>query len=274
MRRLCDRIPSAGLLLLALLVTAPRPGSAQGQNAKQVVQTAVNAELAADTNDHSNWVYRDHDVQPGKDDVSLAVETPKGTLKRTLMVNGQALTGERRDAESERMAKFVNDTSAQAKRQKASQHDDEQAAELLRMLPTAFLWTIRSETPDLITLDYKPNPDFDPPDMQARVMSSMAGEMVIARSGDRIRTLRGKLTNDVKIGFGILGKLNQGGTFQIERREVAPGSWQITETHVHIGGHALLFKTIGQHEDEVKTEWKPSPAKTLQEAEEYLRTAK
>ena len=32
--------------------------------------------------------------------------------------------------------------------------------------------------------------------------------------------------------------------------------WQITETHVHIGGHALLFKTIGEQEDEVKTEFR------------------
>jgi hypothetical protein len=102
--------------------------------------------------------------------------------------------------------------------------------------------------------------------MQSRVMGTMAGELVVAHDGNRIQTLRGKLTEDVRIGFGILGKLEQGGTFDIERRQLAPGRWQITETHVHIGGHALLFKTIGQQQDEVKTEWKPSTASNLQAA--------
>ena len=106
--------------------------------------------------------------------------------------------------------------------------------------------------------------------MQFRVLSTMAGDLVIARDGDRIQTLRGTLTSDVKFGFGLFGKLDQGGTFDVERREISPGHWQITETHVHIGGKAMLFKTIGQQEDEVKTDWKPSTAPNLQGAEAQI----
>jgi predicted metalloprotease with PDZ domain len=62
----------------------------------------------------------------------------------------------------------------------------------------------------------------------------------------------------------------KGGTFDIERRQVGSGHWQITETHVHIGGHALFFKSIGTQEDEVKTDWKPSPDETLIEAARTL----
>ena len=246
----------------------------QAQTAQGIVQAAVNAELAADTNDHSNWVYRDHDVQPEKDELTLTVETPEGSLKRVLLRRGKPLTADERKEENDRIANYVRDTSARAKRQKANQHDDDQAAELLRMLPSAFVWTVRNETSEFITLGYAPNPAFAPPDMQSRVMSAMAGEMVIARNGNRIRTLRGTLSHDVKFGFGILGKMFEGGTFDVERREIVPDNWQITETHVHMGGHALIFKTIGEQEDEVKTEWKPSPAKTLREAEEYLRGVK
>ena len=36
------------------------------------------------------------------------------------------------------------------------------------------------------------------------------------------------------IGFGLLARIKAGSTFDIERRQVAPGVWQITETHVHI----------------------------------------
>lgn len=244
---------------------------AQGPPAREIVQSAVRAELAANNTDKSVWVYRDHDTVPGKNALYDTVETPQGSVRRLLELNGQPLSADARSRESSRISDYVNDDAAQAKARKAGEHDDAQATELLKMLPDAFVWTVRTDTAEAVTLDFKPNPDFQPPNMQSRVLSAMAGEMTVVHNGNRIRTLLGKLARDVKIGLGLLGKLNEGGTFQIERREVAPGRWQITETHVHIGGHALLFKTIGQQEDDVKTEWKPSPARTLQEAEEYLR---
>lgn len=100
-------------------------------------------------------------------------------------------------------------------------------------------------------------------------MGMMAGQMIIAHNGNRIQTLKGKLTQNVSIGFGLV-RMYKGGTFDIERRRVGEDHWQITETHVHIGGHALLFKNIGQHEDELKTNWKPSPDNTLEEAARTL----
>jgi len=145
---------------------------------------------------------------------------------------------------------------------------------MTKMLENAFIWTRGGENEDLLTLNYRPNPDFDPPDMQSRVMGIMAGQMIISKDSHRIRTLRGKLSDDVRIGWGLLGKLDRGGTFDVERRMVGDGRWQITETHVHIGGHALIFHTIGQQEDDVKTDWKPSTAHTLQEAEQQLSAGK
>ena len=47
---------------------------------------------------------------------------------------------------------------------------------------------------------------------------------------------------DVTIGWGLLGRLREGGTFRVERSAGAPGLWQITETHVHIEGKVLFFK--------------------------------
>jgi len=76
----------------------------------------------------------------------------------------------------------------------------------------------------------------------------------------------------VTIGWGLLGRLHEGGTFRVERREVKPGLWQITETHVHIVGRALFFKNIGQQQDEVQTEFTQAPdATTLEQAVELSR---
>ncbi len=74
-----------------------------------------------------------------------------------------------------------------------------------------------------------------------------------------------------KSGGGLFGDLKTGGSFDVERREIGKGKWQITETHVHIYGHALLFKSISEQEDDVKTEFKELPqAITLQQAEGKL----
>ena len=258
------------LLLFGILFTATTHLNAQGVDAQTAVRAAVNAELNSARTDHSAWCYRDHDDQPDRNALYQVIETPKGDLKRMIELNGHPLAGSAEQQEIQRIRDFVDSPSEQARERREGAHDDAQARELLTMLPNAFLWSVAGENPQEIILRFKPNPDFRPPDMQSRVLGVMAGEMVIARDGNRIQTLKGTLTDDVKFGFGLLGKIDKGGTFDVERREIAPGHWQITQTHVHIGGHALLFKTIGQQEDEVKSDWRPSTAPNLQVAEQEI----
>lgn len=238
--------------------------------AVEEVRQAVAAELDADRTDKSIWTYRESDVTGEKNAVYTTMETTNGTLRRLIELGGRPLSPQATETEKRRIQNYVHDPSAQAKARRASAHDDAQAEELLKMLPEAFLWTRISENAEYDTLSFRPNPDFNPPDMQSRVMGIMEGEMIVSKPGHRIRTLKGRLSEDVRIGWGILGKLDRGGTFDVERRLVGEAHWQITETHVHIGGHALLFHNIGQQEDDVKTEWKPSPARTLDEAAAQL----
>jgi hypothetical protein len=79
------------------------------------------------------------------------------------------------------------------------------------------------------------------------------------------------MISDVTIFGGLLGKLDAGGTFDVERRETGKSLWQITETHVHIHGHALIFKTISEEEDDEKTHFEELAADTsLHQAETEL----
>jgi hypothetical protein len=245
---------------------------AQGSDpsALNEVRQAVSAELRANETDKSNWTYRESNITPEKNAVYTTIETPQGTLRRLIELDGHPLSPQAAATETRRIENYVHDPAAQARARHSAEHDGAQAEELLKMLPDAFIWTRGADQGDLETLNFRPNPNFDPPDMQSRVLGIMAGELIVSKAGHRIHTLRGQLTDNVLIGFGILGKLDRGGTFDVERRIVGDGLWQITETHVHIGGHALIFHTIGQQEDDVKTEWKPSTAHTLEEAAQQL----
>ena len=122
-----------------------------------------------------------------------------------------------------------------------------------------------------MVLHFKPDPQFNPPDLEARVFAAMEGEMAVDRQQHRIATLKGRLIHDVKIGYGLLGNLKAGGTFDVERRELTPTVWEIVETHVHIDGHALIFKTISENEDDVKSHFKQIDGGTsLQQAKQEL----
>ena len=87
----------------------------------------------------------------------------------------------------------------------------------------------------------------------------------------RIVSLKGQLVRDVKFGGGLFAALKAGGTFDVERRETGKGEWQITETHIHIQGHALLFKSIAEQEDDVKSKFEQlSDDVSLEQAEKRL----
>jgi hypothetical protein len=256
---------AVGVVLLAAQVL-------RAQDAKQIVQQAVNDQLAADRDDRSHWRYVETEMDGSK---YVVVETETGAIKRHIDENGRPASAATLAADDAFIQRFIHDPSLRAKQAQNSTHDDKSSIELLNLMPEAFDWTVQSVTPRETTLSFKPKPSFDPPDMESRVMGNMRGTLVVTNPRHRIKTFKGQLQSDVTIGFGFLARLKAGSTFDIERKEVAPGYWQIAETHVHISGHALFFKTIGTEEDEAKSDFSlVPPGTTLEQAVEMLKGAK
>ncbi|CAN5582608.1 hypothetical protein BH10ACI4_BH10ACI4_08610 [soil metagenome] len=263
-----------GIAWVSVLALGVGTATAQQQDpkAREMVRVAMQVELDASRDDHSHWAYKDVYKGASGEKVMRVVETGQGALKKTIEENGRPLTPDELKAEDERLESFVNDPAQQAKQHRDSAQDDKRAESMLRMLPEAFLWKVNSDDGKAVTLGFVPNPGFTPPTMESRVFAAMAGEIVVDKQQHRIQTIRGKLTDDVKFGFGLFGRMKQGGTFEIERRQLASGIWQITESHVHIDGKALLFKTIGEQEDDVKSEFRRVPQQeTLEEAANRLK---
>ena len=244
--------------------------TSRAQTPQQTIAAAVQSEIAADRADHSNWLYRHRDITPDADTLTLVAESPQGSVKRKLEDHGRPLTPAQVQQETARIRAFAADQSRQQKSRHDEKHDDDEAETMLRLLPVAFLWEFRGQQGDLATLAFRPNPGFTPHTLTARVLSAMAGEVVIARphasEPTRIQSIQGTLTEDVTFGWGLLGRLRQGGSFHVERSEVAPDVWQITASHIHIEGRALLFKMIGEQEDETMYDFHPSPARNIPEA--------
>lgn len=242
---------------------------ARAEDAKQIVQQAVTTELAANRDDHSLWRYLRREAGGN---TFMVVETTHGTIGRHVEEKGRPASQETLAADDQNNQKFIHDPAQQKKQKQNGEHDDKSTTQLLNLLPQAFLWKVESETPEATTLTFKPDPNFHPPNMEARVMGAMTGTLIVDHAQHRIRTMKGRLESDVTLGFGLFARIKRGSTFDVERRQVAPGYWEITETHVHIGGHALFFKTIGQQEDEVKSEFTMVPRQTtLEQAVDLLK---
>jgi hypothetical protein len=242
------------------------------QDARGFVRAVVANEVAADANDHSRWMYRDEDGVPGKGTVKLVIQTAQGDLSKTIERDGHPLPPQEQKDDERRMDAFVQDASLRQKQKHDHEQDSEKASALTKMLPDAFLWSIAEQDGTTTTLKFKPNPSFDPPTRESRVFAAMEGTMVANTGQKRIQQLKGTLSRDVNFGYGLLGKLEKGGTFEITRQELAPGVWAITATHVHIRGHALIFKSIGEEQDEVTSHYHPTPSSlSLADAAKMLK---
>lgn len=263
---------SMALLPGCLLAAFCGASTGQKVSAHQLVQQVVRNELHANQTDHTHWMYRDSDTVPAKSTVKLVVETPDGTASKLILLNGRPLTAQQRAQDDARMESVLTDPSVVAKQRKSSAHDDQQAVSLMKMLPDGFIWSYAGESNGRITMNFKPNPAFQPPTFASRVFAAMAGQMVVDANQKRLIVLSGKLIQPVEFGWGIFGKMDQGGTFRVIRSQLAPGIWEITETHVHIQGHMLIFKSINEQEDEITSDYKQTPSSmTLSEAIDKLK---
>ena len=143
----------------------------------------------------------------------------------------------------------------------------QQIDDLLKLLPAAFIWTQTGATPTTTSLHFEPAPDFHPPTREARVFSSMTGDLVVDNQQHRICKIKGHLIHDVTFGGGLLGRLKERSSFALEQQQVGPSLWELTAIHVHLEGNALLFKSVSLQEDDKRSRYQSEPAgRTLEQA--------
>ena len=237
---------------------------AHAQSPQQIIQQVVDVQRAADENDHSQWLYLEEIRKPNEQVLQRVASTQQGDVQCLLERNGKKLSAsQQRDL----IQSFLQDPRARKKQIAESNHDSRQIDDLLRLLPVAFVWTQTGATAAVTFLHFEPDPHFHPPTREARVFSSMVGDVVVDNRQQRIRSMSGHLMHEVKFGGGILGRLQEGSSFSVEQEQVGPSLWQLTAFHVRLQGNALLFRSISLQEDDVRSDFQPeSSAITLDQA--------
>jgi hypothetical protein len=236
--------------VIILLVTSASPQSVPSQvSANDLARRVITNELKFQ-DDHTHWMYRLEKEQDGKKEVEEIIETKEGSLSRLLSINDQPLNAKQQAEEDRRVLDLMSSRSAKRKLQQGLDADTEHGRRLFKMLPDAFVFLYAGGDGNLTRLTFRPNPNFSPPSMEARVFHDMEGEMWVDGKQERLAAFNGHLTQDVKFGLGLLGHLDKGGHFEVRQEEVVPGHWDMTAMTVEMTGTALLFKSIGVQKKE------------------------
>jgi hypothetical protein len=264
---------SAALTLAIILLglSAPSQSVPSGRvSANDLARRVITNELKFQ-DDHTNWMYRLEKEQNGKKQVEEIIETKEGSLSRLLSINDHPLSAKQQAEEDQRVQELMTSRSAKRKLRRALDAETLQGRRLFKMLPDAFVFDYAGKGGSLVKLSFRPNPTFHPPSLEARVFHDMEGEMWVDSKQERLAAFDGRLMQDVKFGFGLLGQLDRGGHFEVRQAEVVPGHWDITTMSVEMTGKALLFKSIAVQKRENRRDFhQVSDDLTLTQAAEIL----
>jgi hypothetical protein len=270
------RSPATVIVTIILLGSNALPQSDSerlGMSANELARKVVTNELKFQNEDRGHWMYRLEKEESGRKQVQEILETSNGSLSRLLSIDARPLDTKQQQKENQRMQRLVSHPVEQRKLQQTSNKKAEQGARLFNILPDVFVFCYAGRQGDLVTLTFRPNPDFQPPSLEARVLHGMQGEMTVDTKQERLAGLNGHLIEDVKFGGGLLGHLDKGGKFEVRQAEVVPGQWEMTVLAVDMKGKALLFKTIGVQETENHSDFHRVPDElTLVEAAGILNS--
>lgn len=233
-----------------------------------LVQRAVRNYLAQEGAHHPvQFYFHKHDEH--RDFTQRIVQTAQGDVALTLAGNGQPLSPALHQLQIDRLNNFAAHPGLQAHRQEREQEDQARIDHMLRLLPDAFTWHDEGLAPCTITvppaipgapipppaaapaasfqcyhLSFTPKPNWNPPDTESHIFRGMAGELWIEQSQERLVRLSAHLTEDVDFGWGIVGRLNQGGTILLEQAEFPDADWELSRMNLNLTGKILMVKSV------------------------------
>ena len=231
----------------------------QTEPAQQLVREVVYNELH-DHDTHGYWRYWIEQRAQNATLLQDQVETTEGPVARLVEANGRPLDTHSREAEQTRLQQLVNSPLGRASHRRAYSEDEKRIGAIFAQLPDAFLFESLGEDNRCRHLRFRPNPGFQAHTIQSRIFHAMSGELWLDTRVKRLLRLEGRLDADLDFGFGLLGHIEKGSWFQMQRVQVSATEWKTEQLEVHISGRAMLFSTIDRNTSELRGGFSSIPA--------------
>ncbi len=249
----CCGLFRAGALAISGILAVP---IVHAQTPAQIVTSMASAEVAARNQDNF-YTYTADEVSPrtgGHRWTEKVAELSDGSLHRLIAIDGKPLTPGEAKAEADRINDIVRHPEDFRRTGAAHKDDEAHAGQLLQLLPRAFLITPAGEVNGCMQFAFRPDPAYQPSTYEERVAAAMAGTVSLKAATNRLCTLQATIIRPVEFGFGLLGKIQQGGHFLLDRTPVDAVHWKSSRISVHMQGRILLMKTLTREQEVKRTE--------------------
>lgn len=266
-------------IAIALLAVSLH-GRAQGREAaKQVdpaalVRRAIQHRLEESRN-HKPLHYVLHQVDEHGERTKEVIETKEGDVDRLIAVGGNPLSGDAAQAQVARLDDFEQHPEKQSARLKHEQKNRARIDRLAAMVPDAFVYKLEGAgtcaTGECYRLSFVPNPKWSPPDLESRLFRGVSGEAWIDCKAERLVKIDAQIIANVDFGFGMLGRVNKGGTVKMEQRDIGGGDWELTSLKLNVSGRLLLVKSFAKQTSEDVSDVRQVPSMGYKDAIAILK---
>jgi hypothetical protein len=242
-----------------------------------VRRAAANAAAAAQDTNHLFLYRATKETNSGKA-VRDMVETKDVILARTITWNGRQLTAQERAKEEAKLDLLIRDAEELRKKKDEQDSDRKRTLQVVRALPDALVFrydgTETVNGRETIRLKFVPNPDFNPTSKETYGLKAAAGMLWIDKEHTQIVRMDAQLTENVYIGWGILGHINKGGRLELEQTLLPGNAWRISKLNIEATGKAFFFKTIRIKQRQSAQSYRPVPNNlSIAQAVAALRSA-
>ena len=247
-------------IAIAVLLVSPYAVNAQqapmpaGQLVREVVYNELN-----DHQGHGYWRYWIQRQTPRETRLEDQIETADGPVTRLALTNGHAPSPQTLQEEQARLQRLLTSPAEQARHRQEYAEDEARIGRILGLLPDAFLYQYDGLENGSWRLQFRPNPDYPARSIEARIFHAMSGTLWVDARMKRLARLDAHTIDNVDFGFGILGRLNKGGWFQLVRTQVSPTDWKTQKLEMHMFGRALLVKSFARETSEARGGFVPVP---------------
>ncbi len=239
---------------LAVQAQETSPATPQG-TPLEWVQAATDQEVNIIQQTGSQAVrYREHKIDSKGDTTREVIVSKQGTVARLVERNGKPISATEDAAERARLQSDLDSPGnfLAHHRHDAGNRADE--TQMVKLLPQAMVYQFTPGQPQLpgvsgreVVIDYRPNPDFHPPNMLADLLTGIAGRVWIDEATHTMVRIEGHVLKPVNFGFGMVAHIYPGGTLELEQTQAAAGRWMYSRMEEHVTVRVAMVKTIPEN---------------------------
>jgi hypothetical protein len=110
-----------------------------------------------------------------------------------------------------------------------------------------------------LVLEASPRPGYQPKNMRGRIFEKICGKVWLDKEEGELVKTDAETFDAVTVALGLLGKVDKGTRFRMERRRLAPGLWAPELQVIRFGARLLLVKSFHNEITTRYADWRPGP---------------